>query len=213
MPFVLVVDQAASRDRADLIDLALQQLGSFSYQLPFVRTVGDELQGLVGDAATALEVVLFLLRPHKPDSDTGLDWTSVDWHVGLGIGPVASPLPADVRAGRGPAFLAARRAVEQAKGSPLHLCIETVAWARSEGLDAELVIKLLLAIRQRRTVEGWQAVDQASAGYTHAEIAANLGITRQAVGQRLAAANWWIEVDARQTITRLLARAERQACT
>jgi hypothetical protein len=45
------------------------------------------------------------------------------------------------------------------------------------------------------------------AGHSQAGAAAELGITRQAVGQRLAAGLWEVERDLRPTAARLLARA------
>ena len=51
------------------------------------------------------------------------------------------------------------------------------------------------------------AIAEVSAGRTQAQAAAALGITRQAVGQRLAAGQWDLERELRPTAARLLARA------
>ena len=40
------------------------------------------------------------------------------WSIGVGAGPVQTPLPASTRAATGPAFLSARRAVEAATRPP-----------------------------------------------------------------------------------------------
>ena len=58
---------------------------------------------------------------------------------------------------------------------------------------------------------GWQAVDLVREGRTHGEVSAALGITRQAVGQRLQAAQWSVEEATIPTLGRLLARAEQVA--
>jgi hypothetical protein len=46
-------------------------------------------------------------------------------------------------------------------------------------------------------------------GLTQAAAASTLGITRQALSQRLHAAHWSLDREARLVLTRLLARAER----
>jgi predicted DNA-binding protein (UPF0251 family) len=47
--------------------------------------------------------------------------------------------------------------------------------------------------------------------YTAGEAARRLGISRQAVGQRLQAAHWDLEAAIRPTLTRLLTRADEAA--
>ena len=66
-------------------------------------------------------------------------------------------------------------------------------------------------MRERRTEPGWQAVDLIAEGLTQAEIASRLQVSRQAVGQRLQAAQWSLEREARPLLARLLARAEDAA--
>jgi DNA-directed RNA polymerase specialized sigma24 family protein len=61
---------------------------------------------------------------------------------------------------------------------------------------------------QRRSRPAWEAVDLVGAGRRQAEAAAALGISRQAVGQRLAAGLWELERELRPTAARLLTRAE-----
>jgi hypothetical protein len=48
-------------------------------------------------------------------------------------------------------------------------------------------------------------------GLTQAAAAAQLHITRQALGQRLSSAHWALDQDARPVLGRLLARAEAAA--
>ena len=72
---------------------------------------------------------------------------------------------------------------------------------------AEAVLQLLAAVVQRRTSPGWEAVDLVSAGLTQAAAAERLGISRQAVGQRLHAALWPHEQAVRPVVADLLSRA------
>lgn len=163
---------------------------------PFVRTVGDEVQGLLDHELSVVTATMMFMR-------------SSAWHVGIGVGPVEQPVPEDVRAARGPAFLAARSAVTRAKTSPLHLAVEaTDRRAELDAHDAEAVLHLLAVLWNRRTTEGWEAIDLASQARTQAEVAERLGVTRQAVNQRLAAAHWGVERAAVPVVARALARAE-----
>lgn len=199
MPFVLTVDQARSRAGPDRVDDALSLLAEIPTVLTFTRTVGDEFQGLLDDPVSVLDAILVLVR----DSS---------WHVGLGFGPVDRPLPAaDPRRARGEAFLAARDAVEQAKNDPLHLAVVAPERAAPEAADVKAVLDLLAALQTRRTVSGWEVADLAAQGLTQAETAERLGISRQAVQQRLRVAGWALEEATRPTLVRLLDRAERAA--
>ncbi len=195
MPYVLTVDQISSRTGPDLVEETLRRL-SVDTVLGFARTVGDEFQGVLEQPLSVVRAILELMR------DGG-------WHIGLGIGPVETPLPADPRQARGPAFLAARAAVEAAKREPDHLRVLAVPAAEQEAGDAEAVLRLLAAVRERRSEQGWQAVDEMRDGVTMQQAADRLGITRQAVGQRLRAANWTVDRETQPVLARLLARAEQ----
>src|SRR5690625_2690592 len=126
--FVLTADQHGSRTGIDLVPQVLERLKALNtkdihepkiqntdqaptgentspeqgFVLPFERTVGDEIQAITDDPMTALAVASLLLR-------------SEDWSLGIGVGVVQEPLPDSTREARGPAFIAARAAVEQAK--------------------------------------------------------------------------------------------------
>jgi SatD family (SatD) len=194
MPFVLTVDQIQSRAQQDLVEVTLAGLGEVDAVLPFTRTVGDEFQGLLTNPASVVDVTLGLMR-------------TVAWHIGIGIGPVQQPLPADARQARGPAFLAARSAVEAAKKQSTHVSVRSVP-DRLEARDAEITFQLLIALQLRRSPLGWEAAELMDRGLTQAAAASTLAITRQALSQRLQAAHWSLDREARQVLTRLLTRAE-----
>ncbi|HEV2928262.1 MAG TPA: hypothetical protein VGW74_06190 [Propionibacteriaceae bacterium] len=198
MPFVLTVDQIESREQGDLVDGALQRLSSVATVLPLTRTIGDEFQGLMDDPVSVVDAILILMR-------------SEQWHIGLGIGPVERPLPEDSRRARGPAFVCARAAVNAAKTEPSHLCVVAAREDDHEAYDVETVWRLVAAVHRRRSEPGWEAVDLVRAGSTQTEVAEALGISRQAVGQRLQAAQWSVEEAVQPTLARLLDRADRAA--
>ncbi len=193
MPFVLTVDQQGSRRSADRVGGLLPRLNrDVRPVLNFERTAGDEFQGVLDDAATVVDVVLRLVR------DGG-------WSIGVGAGPVQTPLPTSTRAAAGPAFLCARRAVDAAKQRPQRVAVRGIAPA--DAGDAQAVLSALAAVVDRRSEQAWEAIAEVSAGRTQAQAAAALGITRQAVGQRLAAGQWELERELRPTAARLLSRA------
>ncbi|MGY1604991.1 hypothetical protein [Geodermatophilus sp. SYSU D00815] len=194
MPYVLTVDQRASRRGPDRVGDALRQLDAAGVPvlLPFERTAGDEFQGLLAEPADVVGAVLVLLRLGG-------------WSIGVGAGPVQTPLPDSTRAGSGPAYLAARRAIDAAKQRPFRLAVRGAV--PPEAADAQAVLTALAALVERRSQQAWEAIDLIEQGRTQSDAAAALGISRQAVGQRLAAGMWELERDLRPTAARLLARA------
>lgn len=195
---VMTIDQRSSRHGDDLVDELLTSLHAAARPAAltrrFERTAGDEVQGVVADPDLAVGIVLELVR-----SDV--------WSVGIGAGPVREPLPASVRAGSGVAFEHARTAVERAKSSARHLSV--VGSATEAAADAEALLSLLAAVVQRRTPEGWEVVELLTEGHTQRQIAAQLGISSQAVSQRVRVSMWAEESRARPLAGRLLGRADR----
>ncbi|MBK5248318.1 MAG: hypothetical protein JJE50_02625 [Actinomycetales bacterium] len=199
--FVITADQDASRRSGDRVEVILGELTTLirdrdladGVALPFERTVGDEVQGVLTDAAAALRLALHLQR-HQ------------EWSVGIGIGPVDLPLAESARASSGAAFVRAREAVERARGKsvPVPFALEAGSTPRSE--QTESLLQLLAAVVRRRTAQGWEVVDLLSQGAaTRREAAASLGISAQAVSQRLRVAMWTEEEQVHPLAERLLA--------
>ena len=177
---VLTVDQRASRSHGDevptLLKLLDEALGTKSLTPPlraFQRTVGDEVQSVVDDAETTVELIATILRADG-------------WYVGIGIGETEQPLPDDARAGRGAAYLRAREAVTRAKSSPHGIAVVGADRYRAEHL--ETVLWLWAGILERRTERGWQVFDALADGLSYDETARRLGISQSAVSQRAQAA-------------------------
>lgn len=193
MPIVLTADQRASRRGPDRVEQILAALSEIPATRAFERTAGDEVQGVFEHAAAAGRALLALVRDEH-------------WSVGVGIGPVEEPLPKTTRAGRGPAFELAREAVEAAKRSPQHVAVR--GSDPQAAADADGVLALIAAVTRGRTRQAWEAIDLVESGFSQAEVAAKLAISPQAVSQRLHAAHWREDRDARPTLVRLLARAD-----
>ncbi|MBG6057496.1 hypothetical protein RCH16_000688 [Cryobacterium sp. MP_M5] len=204
--FVITADQIDSRndrDRAgEMIAGLVSEFGDV-FTLPPDQTAGDEIQMLLADAGTSLDLVMALHR-------------SGHWSIGLGVGTVRTPLPDSARQASGEAFVGARDAVTRAKKADTRFALtaepaEPVGRARAgrhrpvlDGEQVEALIATLLLLRQRRTSEGWAAVDLRETGRTQVEIAARLGISTAAVSQRLRSALWKVDQSARPALVRLL---------
>lgn len=192
--YVLTVDQRGSRRDIDRVAPLLDDLADVPLLRPFERTAGDEVQAVTDDADTVVDLALDLVR-------------RTHWSVGVGVGPVEEPLPSQTRAGRGPAFEAARLAVDRAKKAPAGIAVE--AGDPRPAADADAALTLLALVVSRRSAQGHAAVALARRGLTQAESAAELGISKQAVSQRLIAAGWHAELAGRELAARLLRKADR----
>lgn len=193
--FVVTVDQKGSRRSTDRVDDLLRRLADRQHRAHrrFERTAGDEVQGVLTDPVDVVALTLELVR------DGG-------WSVGLGVGPVREPLPASTRAGHGPAFSAARDAVTRAKSRPTGLAVRAEPAEPAE--LAQAALDLVAALVQRRTERGWEAVDLAAQGLAQTAIAEQLGISKQAVSQRLQAAEWHLEPGGRALAAHVLSEAD-----
>jgi hypothetical protein len=207
--FVVTADQKDSRSDVDRAQGVLDDLNrrfGAVLELPVDRTAGDEVQALLPRASDALAMVLDLTRREH-------------WSVGLGIGRVRTPLPADTRAATGEAFIAARDAVDAAKRSPTRFALAVEGGEGGEASpgaapdavtpdEVEAMITLLLLARDRRTEQGWEVADRMAAGVTQRDVAAELGITPQAVSTRLRTAGWRTEQAALPGLAKLLAHLD-----
>lgn len=187
--FVVTADQKRSTRRGDHVPAALTALGAMragltdagpGVLLPFERTVGDEIQGVLQSPAATVSVLTVLVRLGH-------------WRVGVGIGAVDTPLPASTREASGPAFVAAREAVTAAHSSPADLRVLHAVGASDYGRAemtrrAESALWLLTAVLRRRTPEGWEIAEMTDEGLTGRAVAQRLGISASAVSQRLARA-------------------------
>ncbi len=198
----MTVDQVGSRRVGDRVDALLgtlaERTGPTGVVRGFERTVGDEVQAVLDDADVAVDLGLWLLR-------TG------GWSVGIGVGPVVEPLPASARAGSGDAFIRARAAVERAKSRARPVPLAVVTGAPDGGQGAEAVLTLLGSVLVRRSAAGWAVIDALAGdgvGATQDDVARRLGVTQQAVSQRLRAAMWAEEVAARPVAARLLVEGD-----
>lgn len=199
----MTVDQKASRRRGDAVPALLDAVarwaadrpGGDPFVLPMERTVGDEVQGVLSDAADVVSLALLLQRLGG-------------WSVGIGAGPVAEPLADTAPASAGEAFVLARTAVERARGRAVSVPLAVEGADPASADEAEALLQLLAAVVRRRSDAGWEVVDLMGRVDTQRAAAERLGITAQAVSQRLDAALWHEEVRLHPLAARLLRTAE-----
>lgn len=227
--FVITMDQRASSGGPDRVAALVEGLNEPSPHdpaaldsavsdarggilRPFQRTAGDEVQGVVEHAETVVGIALSAAR-------------SGHWSVGIGVGPVRRPLPAETRAGAGPAFESARRAVERAKHSPGRVAVAgpeadaghggAVGVAENAGLVGELLeaveasLQLLAELEFRRSAEGQEAGRWMDAGRTQRETAEELGVSQQAVSSRLRSGLWGETRRVASVVSAMLERVDR----
>lgn len=181
--FAVIADQVSSREQEDAVPASLAALADIAVELPFERTAGDEIQALLGDPNSVAQAISVLTRLSG-------------WRIGVGVGDVQHPLPSSTRAARGPAYFAARDAIDAARRQPTGFALrlpEGVGGARYRELnqdvqDAETAIWLWRGLLSRRSQEGWELMDLLEAGLSNADAARRLDISPSAVSQRLAAA-------------------------
>ena len=173
--FVLTIDQQDSRSSDDAVPRILDVLSPIDTVVPFARTIGDEVQGVLDDPDAVAEAV------RRIGIDSG-------WHIGIGIGEVERPLPETTIEGRGAAFYAARQAVEAAKSAPANLVVSADPDGDHRGL-AEAALRLLITTlaELRSHSRGYVGFRLDHPDATQAEIAAEFDVSQQAVSRVLSA--------------------------
>lgn len=193
MLFVLTINQRDSREVGDLVPELLREFRFIDAVVPFQRSVGDELQGVVDSAQLAVDVALKAIRFRR-------------WHVGIGVGELHTPIPDRILDAEGYGLVYSRRAVNRAQktGERIPLAVE--------GPDAEIaaeteaVLRLLGQIVYTRTEAEWNVLDLLTPGARGQQklIAHELGITTQAVSKAVIRSHWVEEWATRPAAARLL---------
>lgn len=199
----MTIDQRGSTTDVDRVPELLEAFGPLT-AARFERSVGDEVQGVVEHPSDVVAIALQALR-------------SGHWYVGIGVGGVNLPLPASPREGSGTAFVAARLAVERAKGAGAHVPLAVASGSPRDGAaescaNAEAVLRLIGRLVQDRTAAQWKVVDalrsvqggHAGLHGTQKIAAKKLGITEQSVSRALHRSGWQEEWAARPAAALLL---------
>ncbi|GAA3052583.1 MULTISPECIES: SatD family protein [Actinomycetes] len=175
---IMTLDQKDSRRQPDLVNRVVAELDAMAgphLVRRFQRTAGDEVQGVLDDAQTVLEIALAVARTEQ-------------WSTGIGIGAVRTPLPEETRAGSGPAFEAARDAVTRAKRASGGVALTASDAEAAE--QAEALVQLLCELERRRTDSSQEAGKLVDEGLSQSAAAEELGTSQQAVSRRLQRGLW-----------------------
>lgn len=188
MPVCVVGDVVASRGVADqqrLLAGVATAVGGLTEARSAAPTTGDEFQVVYDDLPTAIWslAALRLRLLDDPPAEQG-----VEVRLGLGVGEVIGPDPVDAGAPgqSGPGWWNARAALEHL-GAPRRAWPTVRWWVDGEG-DLSAVRATLIALDT--IAAGFDAVDVSLArGLMHSrtasDLAGDLGITPQSVGERL----------------------------
>lgn len=198
--YVVTLDQRR-REAGDLVPDLVRRLGALPSVVPFQRARAHAVQGITADPDAAVSAALTGLRGGA-------------WGVGIGVGPVRLEAATDPE-GRtglradGPGTSHARRAADDAvRAGRVPVCV--AADDGRSAAQAESVLRLLGRIVVLRTEAEWRVVDLLVPGARGQQkvVAAELGITPQAVSKAVARALWQEEWDARPAAARLLGLCE-----
>jgi predicted DNA-binding protein (UPF0251 family) len=177
MQFALTLDQRSSRDREDIVRLWMDIFNvekKYKLARKFERTSGDEMQALVDDPATAIDIVLDAIE-------------SKQWWIGLGVGEVHHPIPSSVRETSGEALENARLAVDRAKlKTERHRFVVIGDDPKIE--DLSTVLALVALIIERRSSLAKEAARVNSLNLSQNEAAKMLRISQQSYSERLSRA-------------------------
>lgn len=192
--FVLTINQRDSREVGDRVGDLLRTLADVPTLVPFQRSFGDEAIGVLTDPVHVVDAALAALRQHR-------------WHVGIGVGPVQWPFPASIADAEGFGLVYARRAVNRAQKTGERIPLSIDGPDADVAAEAEAVARLVGQIVTTRTEAEWSVLDLMIPGVRGQQktIAAELGITAQAVSKAVVRSNWNEEWACRPAVARLLA--------
>ena len=193
MHLVLTMNQRDSRRAGDRVPELLHALRPVAAALPFQRSVGDEVQGVALHPQAAVEAVLVAARQRR-------------WNIGVGIGPLATPLPPDMEAARGAGMSYSRQAVERSRKGGERQPVAVTAHDTVSAGQAEAVLCLLARIVAERSAAEWRVLDLLVPGARGQQkyAAQELGISAQAVSRAVIRSQWLPEQAARPAAARLL---------
>ncbi|MBE0516607.1 MAG: hypothetical protein IBX41_04340 [Methanophagales archaeon] len=186
---VLIGDIKSSREVENWSTLFRQLEGTLSeinrmfsgdFLIDFKPTVGDEFQGVLKSPKNAYVVYVALKSRLR-----------VDFYCGVGIGDIERPLEDEVGM-RGTAFYRARSAVELCKKSTRNLLIKSSDTTIQTDEILNTVLRFIEVLEDSWTARQREVVNyvRLHPGSTYEQVGKHFKISRQAVSQILAAADW-----------------------
>lgn len=197
--YVVTMDQRNSRDVGDMVPQLVRQLRDIPTIIEFQRSVSDEVQGVTMGASDAVSAALSALRGGS-------------WSIGIGVGRLDDPVPERIVEATGYGMVYSRQAAERALKIHDQVPLAVEGLERDLAAEAEAVLRLLGRIVAVRSQSEWSVVDLMIPGVRGQQkaVAAELGITPQAVSKAVVRSLWQEEWAARPAAARLLALLDSQ---
>ena len=174
--------------RAELVQRSATALSTLDGVGEFHVLGVEDICAVAHSASSVCDVVMALLADG-------------DWAIGIGVSPGAS---GDEDAARQVATAALKAS---ARAGQVYAKISKRGRA-SEANDIATTFALLGFVLHKRTIEGREATSLVRAGLNQNEAAEELGISKQAMSQRLQAAGWAAEMAGWQLAVNIIERAD-----
>lgn len=191
--YLVTLKQRDRRGDGDLADEMLRTLSGIATLAPFQRSGPSLLVGVPERAEDAVDATLRALR-------------SIQWLVGVGVGSLYEPVPREAKYLQGTALGYAHTAVERSEHTGERIPLSVIGPDSSLAAEAEAVLRLLGQIVSTRSNAEWAVLDLLTPGVRGQQkhVAAELGISAQAVSKAVVRSAWVEEWAARPAAARLL---------
>lgn len=171
--------------RAQLVKRSAEALSTLDGVGTFDVVAVEDIRAHVEDAEAACMLIMALL-------------SDGDWAIGLGITAGSSAT--------NPAVYVASDVVSTRAGT-VSVVVEGGSADASDAEDIAATFALISHVLAKRTFEGREATSLVRSGLNQNEAAVELGISKQAMSQRLQAAGWQAEQAGWQLAVNLISRA------
>lgn len=183
--------------RAELVRRFAEALSTLEDSGEFEILGVEEIRAHVASPSTACDVVMALLA-------------AGDWAIGIGVIPgTATPDPEDTDQ----VTLAKKTASEAlrptTRAGTVKVRIHGAKRDDIRGFNISAAFTLMAQVLSKRSHEGREATSLVRSGFNQNEAAEELGISKQAMSQRLQAAGWQAEQAGWQLAVNLLDQARR----
>ncbi|APT92514.1 DNA-binding protein [Corynebacterium phocae] len=184
--------------RAALVQRSAQALSTLDGVDEFKLLGVEDICSTVSSSTAVCEVVLALLADG-------------DWAVGIGVTPaLGAGEDTSAESATRTRSIATAACKNSARAGQVYAKIDA-SGRSSEAADIAAAFTLLGFVLNKRTIEGREATALVRSGLNQNEAARELGISKQAMSQRLHAAGWNAEQVGWQLVVNVLERANHQA--
>lgn len=195
----MTLTQRAADGEPSATEHLVRSLSHLGTEAPFQATGPGEVRGLTRDADAAVDAAMLALRDNR-------------YRVGIGVGDVSLTRVTDPQ-GRaavtadGPGMRYGREAAAAGRATE-RVAVQVRAADAAAAAQAQAVLKLVGRIVSERSEAEWRVVDLLTPGARgqQKEVAAQLGITPQAVSKAVVRSLWYEEWQARPAAATLLLR-------